>query len=162
MTMRVWRRLCRKSSARRGGTMVEFVLVALELFVVVFACLEFGRAILVYTSVANAARVGLRYAIVHGIDRSAGSGVTGVASQADICNVVVDYTKGSLLNGGLLSSRCGQTSGTRIQVVWPDNGLNTAGSRVQVTVVYNYDPFFTAFPKLKIPLGTTAQGIITY
>ena len=44
--------------------------VIMLLFVV-----EMGRMLLVYTTVANAARAGVRYAIVHGSTRTAGSTV---------------------------------------------------------------------------------------
>ncbi|HYM12899.1 MAG TPA: TadE/TadG family type IV pilus assembly protein [Bryobacterales bacterium] len=154
-------RISRRSSKRRGSTIVEFVFVALELFFVMFACLEFGRMLLVYTNVANAAKIGLRYAIVHGQERSGAVDTKdGPWTKTSVCAAVVDFAKSGLLNAGLLSAGCGQTTGTRIQVTPTTVGF--AGSVVQVTVVYNYDPFFTAFPGLNVPLGSTAQGIVTF
>ena len=55
-----------RASSRRGSTIVEFAVVAMLLLTVMFACFEFDRMLLTYTSLANAARAGARYAIVHG------------------------------------------------------------------------------------------------
>jgi hypothetical protein len=180
--MRAWSR----SSTRRGSTLTEFAIVALELFVVMFAVIEFGRMALVYNNVANAARVGLRYAITHGCARS-GTGQNGASgplmgvnsvgggcfgtntndpcpatpgSACNVCSVVIDYAKAGLINPNRLV--CQATSGGRIQVTWPDgtNGTGTPPSHVTVTVVYPYDPFFVL--PITVPLGSTAQGVITF
>lgn len=49
----------------RGATIVEFALVAPVLILVVLACLDFGRALNAYVTVANASREGARYVAVH-------------------------------------------------------------------------------------------------
>ncbi len=71
--------LPRKSASRRGSSLVEFALVSFQLLLVIFAAFEFGRMILVYTTVASATRIGVRYAIVHG-NTSTGTGVNGGAT----------------------------------------------------------------------------------
>ena len=137
---------------RRGGTLVEFAFVAVQLFLVLFAALEFGRMVLVYTNVANAARVGARYAIVHGSTRT-GSGVNGPSGPGQtvyIVNAVKDFARPGLLD----------TSRLAITVTYPDGNSNAPGSRVTVRVVYSYDPF-TILP-LRVPLGSTTEGIITF
>ena len=149
-------RMRRKFSSRRGSSLVEFALVLFQLVLVIFAALEFARMVLVFTNVANATRVGVRYAIVHGSKRT-GTGADGPASAADVCRVVNDYAKSGLLDTRRLA--CGATSGGRVRVTWPD-GVNDPGSRVVVTVVYPYDPF-TVLP-LNVPLGTTTEGVITF
>ena len=143
-------------ASKRGASLVEFALVLFQLFLVLFAALEFARIILVYTNVANSARVAVRYAIVHGGTRP-GTGINGQATAADVCGVVTDYAKSGLLDTGKLV--CNATTGGRISVTWPD-ATNTPGSRVVVTVVYPYDPF-TVLP-LKVPLGSSTEGIITF
>lgn len=142
------------SHPRRGSGLLEFAVVAFTLFLVVFAAIEFCRMALVYSSIASAARVAVRFATVTGND-GLGNGNT-TASVSDICGVVTRYTAG--LNTAALT--CGGTSGSRIQVSYPD-GSTTPGSRVQVTVVYTYDPFFTVLP-LAVNLGTTTEGYIMY
>src|SRR5690348_11240592 len=52
----------------RGQALVEFALCIVLLLAVIFAVIEFGRLMLVYTTIGNAARIGARYAIVHAGD----------------------------------------------------------------------------------------------
>jgi Flp pilus assembly protein TadG len=46
--------------------MVETAIVVLLALTVLFAIMEFGRALFTYHAISNAARLGTRYAIVHG------------------------------------------------------------------------------------------------
>jgi Flp pilus assembly protein TadG len=135
---------------RRGSELVEFAIVSFLLLSVVFAVFEFARMALVYNTVANAARVAVRYASVNGATQGS------PATVASVCNVVTSYTAG--LNTSAFS--CGGSTGSYIAVAWPD-GNNQPGSRVQVTVVYHYDPFFKALP-LKVNLGSTTEAYIMY
>jgi Flp pilus assembly protein TadG len=137
---------------RRGNTLVEMALIAVLLFLMLFAMVEFGRMALVYANIANAARVGARYAIVHGATNtgSGASGANGPGATAEIESIVKDYTKGGLLD----------TTRMNITVTYPDGGLNTPGSRVTVQVRYPYDPF-TVLP-LEVTLGSETTGVITF
>ena len=76
----------RRKRLERGAGLIEFALVALQLMLVLLSLLEFGRMVLVSTSVANAARTGVRYAIVHGATRT-GTGVDGPSSSGSTTNV---------------------------------------------------------------------------
>jgi len=141
-----------KSVSRRGSSLVEFALVSFQLLLVIFAAFEFGRMILVYTTVASATRIGVRYAIVHG-NTSTGTGVNGPsgpgANPTNVVNVVKDYAKVGLLDLSKLN----------VTVSYPDT-TNSPGSRVTVKTVYTYDPWVVL--PLNIPLGTTTQGVITF
>jgi hypothetical protein len=119
---------------------------------VLFGILELARMVVVATTVANAARVGLRYAVVHGSTNtgSGTAGPNGPGNTAEIENVVRDYAQVGLLNPAQLE----------INVGYPDAGLNSPGSRVSVQVVYPYDPL-TILP-LGVRLGSAAQGVITF
>lgn len=134
--------------------MVEFSLIAVMLVIVLLAIVEMGRMVLVYTTVANAARAGARYAIVHGGERT-GSGATGPSgpgSTTQVQTVVKNFASAGLLN----------TSNLTITVSYP-NGLNTAGSLVSVTVTYPYDPLVPYFSTiLSTTLGSTSEGVITF
>lgn len=146
-------------SQTRGSALVEFAFVAFQLLLLIFAALEFCRMVLVYTNVANAARVAARYAITHGSKRT-GSGVdgpSGPGNVTNICNVVTDYAKSGLLDTSKLP--CAASPGTGIYVTYP-NGTSDPGNPVTVTVVYPYDPF-TVLP-LGVRLGSTTQGVITF
>jgi hypothetical protein len=137
----------------RGQTMVEFSVVAFLLCLLLLAVIEIGRMVLVYTTVANAARAGARYAIVHGGSRT-GAGVDGPsgpgANPAQVVSVVKNFASAGLLSGALLI----------ITIAYP-SGSNAPGQTVNVTVTYPYDPLTTWFP-FRVRLGTTTQGVITY
>ena len=122
--------------------MVAFLLVMLLMGVV-----EMCRMVLVYTDVAQAARAGVRFAIVHGSDNP--------STTSDIQTVVKNF----------LSSAPADTAnaGLSISVTYPDTGsCNTPGCRVQVTVTYPYDPFVSYFPISGINLKSTSEGVITF
>ncbi len=132
--------------------MVEFAAVAVMLCVVLLASFEFARMALVSTAVANSARAGVRYAITHGADRS-GSGSTGPSGPSSDPAEVVTVVKNFASAGALDASRLS------VSVTYPD-GRNTARSRVNVTVVYPYNPL-TALP-VAVRLGSTSEGVIAY
>ena len=50
----------------RGQALVETTIAVMIAFTLIFGIVDFGRAIYAYDVVASAARVGSRYAIVHG------------------------------------------------------------------------------------------------
>jgi len=50
---------------QRGSTLVEFAIGASVFLLVMFACIEFGRALWVHNALADAARRGARYAVTH-------------------------------------------------------------------------------------------------
>jgi Flp pilus assembly protein TadG len=54
------------SEHERGQTLVEFALAVTVMFAVLFGICDFGRALYTYDLVTSAARIGSRYAIVHG------------------------------------------------------------------------------------------------
>jgi Flp pilus assembly protein TadG len=146
-------------TGNRGTQLFEFALVSLQLFVVIFGLLEIGRFVLVYTDVANAARVGARYASVHGcgVCDSTNNASNTPATAAQVCSVVQSYANATI-NTALLV--CGATTGGRIAVSWPD-GAEQAGYRVQVTVVYPYNPMFGLIP-LNVNLGSTTEEYIMF
>jgi len=149
-------RICgvRRWRTDQGGVLVEFTLIAVMLVVVMLGIVEMGRMVLVYTTVANAARAGARYAIVHGAERT-GTGVNGPSgpgSTTQVQTIVKDYAGAGLLN----------VSNLNINVSYP-NGTNTADSPVTVTVTYPYDPWVPYFSSLlNVTLGSTSEGVITF
>jgi Flp pilus assembly protein TadG len=144
----------RRRARQRGSSLLEFSVVSVLLFMVVFATLEFNRMVLVYTGVANAARAGARYAIVHGNSRS-GSGTDGPsgpsANPTEVLTIIRTYAGASPLNTGSLV----------INVTYPDSS-NLPGKRIRVSVTYPYDPFAWASLPLRVNLGSVSQGIIAY
>jgi Flp pilus assembly protein TadG len=148
-------------SSRRGSAIVEFALVGFTLLLVVFGMFEFCRMALVYADLASASRIAVRYAITHGVDRTAycgsGSGSCGSsdgsATASSICGssgVLTNFATGPLNSSNLVCTY-GGTGGL-------GGGV---GSTVQITVSYAYDPWFTVLP-LSVTLSSTSQGVITY
>jgi Flp pilus assembly protein TadG len=122
--------------------------------ITMFFVLEIGRMLLVYTAIANAAREGVRYAIVHGSSRSTGSAqnnASGPSSNpAQVVTVIDNFAGTGALN----------TSRLVISVTYPGSS-NAPGQTVNVSVVYPYDPFVTYFPAT-LRLGSASQGVIQY
>lgn len=146
-------RVMDRSREDQGSSMVEFVLISFILVIVLLGVVEMGRMVLVYTTIANAAREGARYAIVHGADQTVSpSGPGNPCTCTDVQNVVKNFASGGLVNTSLLT----------ITVSYP-NGDNNAGSPVSVKVTYPYDPFVNYFGSLlNGTLGSTSQGIISF
>jgi Flp pilus assembly protein TadG len=145
----------RRLKTAEGSTLVEFSLVAFMLIIVILGVVEMGRLVLVYTTIANSARAGARYAIVHGHDRAAGSGADGESgpgnNPAQVLTVVKNFGSAGLLH----------LSDSNITVTYSPS--NTVGSTVTVKVVYTYDPLVSFFNNLlNVNLGSTSQGVITY
>jgi len=137
----------------RGQTLVEFSLVAFLCMILLLSIVEISRMALVYTTVANAARAGARYSIVHGSVRT-GSGVDGPSGPAQNPAEVLTVIK-NFASAGLLIP-----SNLIITVSYP-GASNAPGQQVSVTVIYPYDPLTTYFP-LRVRLGSVSQGVIAF
>ena len=134
--------------------MVEFSVVAVLTAVMLLFVVEIGRTVLVYTTVANAARAGVRYASVHGSSRSAGATVDSASGPGNDPAQVVTVVK-NFASAGLLT-----TSRLVVHVTYP-GGSNAPGQYVTITAVYPYDPLTTYFSKT-LRLGSASQGIIVF
>lgn len=150
----------------RASNVVEFALLALILFGTVLGFIDVCRFMYVYTTVANAARAGERYAIVHGIDRT-GVGINGPSSSSDysqVTAVVNNYFH--LINfrtGTDIASPCPAAQGC-MQVDYLD-GPNTVGSRVRVAVQYPYNPltiFLSNGGGGWFTISSASEGVIAF
>ena len=137
----------------RGQTLIEFSLVAVLAVILLLSVVEISRMALVYTTVANAARAGARYAIVHGATRT-GSGTDGPSGPSPNPPEVITVIK-NFASPGLLS-----LNSLIITVNYP-GASNAPGQPVSVTVIYPYDPLTAYFP-LRVRLGSTSQGVIAF
>jgi Flp pilus assembly protein TadG len=146
-------RHARDGQTRSGQTLVEFSLVAFMTIILFLAIVEISRMVLVYTTVANAARAGARYAVVHGSNHT-GAGANGPSGPGNNPTQVVTVIK-NFASAGLLN-----TNALLITVNYP-NASNLPGRLVSVSVVYPYDPF-TSFLPLRVRLGSATQGVIVY
>jgi Flp pilus assembly protein TadG len=129
---------CRNNE--RGQAIIEFALVAVFLVVLVVSILEMSLFLYNYAVLTDAAKEGVRYAIVHG--SSTGTLVSGspesspwppcsTAATGGVLSTIQAYASASLHN----------TSGMSADLCYPD-GNNNPGSAVQVNVSYPYSPLF--------------------
>lgn len=120
-------------SDQRGTSIVEFAIGATVFFTAMFAVLEFGRALWVHNALADAARRGARYAVVHSANDIAG-----------VKNVVV---YGDPAGGG--QPLVNNLTTDNVSVAYSSFGLNNGTVSVSIT---NYQFQFV------VPLiGTTIQ-----
>jgi Flp pilus assembly protein TadG len=138
----------------RGQNLLEFAAITIVTLAVLFAVVEFGRMILVYTTIASAARIGVRYAMVTGTDN--------LATTTQITAVVNDYLSAAPIVTG---SGAGHAS---VNITYPGytplacaSGAKDPGCPVQVTVSYAYQPMLTYFP-INVTLSSQSQGVITF
>jgi Flp pilus assembly protein TadG len=140
----------------RGAVQIEFILSILTILFVMFAMWELIMIVHTMNVLSDAAKEGVRYAIVHGNRNTNCSGPvstpectdpdpTGVRVQA----VVLDYAKYSFHD----------ISGITVNVTYPD-GANVPPNRVRVTVAYDFVPY-TAF-NFRPTLHAAAEGRIVF
>ena len=130
----------RRAREDHGAAMLEFALVSLVFFTVVFGIMEYGRMILNYNVVSTAAREGVRYASVRG----ANSGHTATAS--DIQSYVADHSLGVL-------------TPANVTVTWSPN--NKPGSTVQVQTQIFFTPMVPLLPQSTLTLRSASMMVIT-
>jgi Flp pilus assembly protein TadG len=136
-----------RAKSERGSSLVEFSLVAFLLVMLLIGIVEMCRMVLVYNDVAQAARAGVRYAIVHGSDN--------LASTTAIQTVAKNFLGSAPVNLANV--------GLAVNVSYPDTGAcKIPGCRVKVTVTYPYDPLVGYFPITGVNLSSTSQGVITF
>lgn len=141
--------------AQRGSTIVETSIVMLLALMLIFGAIEFGRALYTYHAISNAARLGTRYAIVHGANCKPAGNCT--ATQATVETYVRSQTlavnatdlsvtpnwTGTDLNGG----SCSSTSEDR-------------GCTVTVTVTYPFN-FIVPFIGGRLPMSSSSQMVVS-
>lgn len=145
-----------RKAARRGGAVVEFAIVLMLLLTIILAGIEFDRLVLAYTTVANAARVGARYAIVHGGSRTGvGDPASGATDASKVIEVVKTFASAGTLDPEKVDVDVSYPASTSVA----DPG-NQPGKAVVVTVTYPYDPL--TFLPFSLDLTSTTRGVIVF
>ena len=133
-SLRALRRDC------RGVTAIEFALVAPTFFLVLYAMVELGWALLCYNQLGHAVYEAARYAIVHGADSS------DPADNAAVSDRVV-----------AAAPHLGD-AGITVTTTWdPDN---EPGSVVTVTATYAYEPLLDLFGWGSFDLASSNEMVI--
>jgi len=128
--------------------LVEFAACAVLTIMMLLVVIEFGRMVLVYTTVANASRIGIRFAMVHGSDNA--------ATTTQVQTIVNNYLTAAAID----------TSSATVNVTYPGYASCASGSKipgcpVKVTVSYPYQTMVTYFP-INVTLSSQSQGVITF
>jgi Flp pilus assembly protein TadG len=147
---------------KRGSSQIEFLLSFLIVIFVIYGVIEISMAVYAMNVLGDAAREGVRYAIVHGFNTDSancsGPGHTPACADATGANVeakVRDYARFSLHD----------TSGMTVNVQYLDGTVDPAGTatgtspRVQVDISYTYVPWIN-LPWTSPVLKASAQGRI--
>jgi Flp pilus assembly protein TadG len=138
----------------RGTALLEFSFSVWMLLLFTFLIFEFSMMVYTYSVLGDAAREGVRYAIVHGTDNTLCSGPSSGCGDSTGSNVT------AVVNGyAALSFH--DTSGMTVTPSWPD-GASSPSSRVLVTISYPYVPYLNVglfnAPAMKV----VAEGRIVY
>jgi len=151
---RLRQKATRAASEESGSASLEFSLSVWMLLLATFLIFEFCMTVYTYSVLGNAAREGVRYAIVHGTDNGSCSGPSsgcGDASGTNVKSVVNGYAAVSFHD----------ISGMTVTPSWPD-GTSTPSSRVVVTITYPYIPYLQV-PGFNAPtMKVTAEGRIVF
>ncbi len=110
-------------AARRGASVVEGAIVLPLVIILLVGMVDLAIAVYASNTTAEAARVGTRYAIAHGAKSKTPLGPA--ANNATVENKVRSSAPGMVASNVTVTS------------TWLD-GNNNPGSRVKVTVNYNY------------------------
>ena len=141
----------------RGQAQVEFVLSIMFVMLLIFGMLELMLLVYTYSVLADSAKEGVRYAIVHGTGNSSSSGPTCPCAAIDGApgtGVVKTYAQYSFHDASKMT----------VTVTYPDTAnppANQAPNRVRVTVSYPYQPFFgMGWPTVTV--NAAAEGRIAF
>lgn len=148
----------------RGQATVEFALVIVFLMALALSLIELVMMMHTYNVLADSAKEGLRYAIVHGTGNSQPSGptcpCTDIDGPAAPPGTVPGYGSGYGVVRTYAQYSLHDISTLTVTVTYPDAApANQAPNRVQVRVSYPYGAFFgLGWPTITV--NANAEGRI--
>ena len=149
---------------QNGVTTVEFAIVGVLMFVVLFAVIEFGRALFIMNTLTEATRRGARLAAVCPVGDpkpasaavfDSGSGSSAVVSGLTTANVVIEYLD---VNGTVIASpgaNFGQIRYVRARLV----GFSVSLIIPTIMPTLPMSGFSTTLPRES--LGIPRAGVVT-
>jgi Flp pilus assembly protein TadG len=145
-------------SKSKGQAQVEFALTVIFVMLLIIGSIEMIVLVYTYSVLADAAKEGVRYAVVHGTGvggtNCSGPGGGGIScSDSSAANVVAAVTKYTSLSFH-------DSSAMTVTPTYPD-GSSVAPYRVRVTVTYPYQPLFgLGWPTVTV--NAAAEGRIVF
>jgi|SRR5579871_4444802 len=151
--------------SRRGQAAVEFAMSAFALVALIFGVVEFGRIVLVFNTVTDAARLGARWAVTNSSPPNVSSVTTTDVSniQSGVRTVVTSFLQGGTVN----TNSAGLSINTTFSqyASCPSSpatcSITTPGNPVTVSISYPYDVLVSIYP-INITVRATSEGIITW
>jgi Flp pilus assembly protein TadG len=143
------RRFGRLTRGNRGAVQIEFILSIMVIMFVIFGMWELIMIVHTMNVLSDAAKEGVRYAIVHGSYNTSGSQSSG-GNKTAVENYVKDYANLTFHDMSAIS----------VSVTYPPNGTNNTGDRVRVEVAYTFVPY-TAL-NLRPRLTAASEGRIVF
>ena len=156
----------RRRHATHGQAQVEFALVIVFVMILILSMVELLTMMHTYNVLADSAKEGLRYAVVHGNRNSTPSGPTcpcaDIDGPAGPPGTVPGYGSGHGVVSTFAQYSLHDMTGLTVTVSYPDTAnppANQAPNRVKVVVAYPYHPFFNlGWPTVTI--NASAEGRI--
>jgi hypothetical protein len=152
-----------------GQATIEFALVVILLIVMVLSIIEIIFMMHTYNVLADSAKEGVRYAIVHGANNP--QGIAPPCTSATCPDLmgppappgtIPGYNSGYGIVKTFAQYSLHSTSGMAVTVTYPGGDATPANStpnRVQVVVAYPYQPFFgLGWPTITV--NAAAEGRI--
>jgi Flp pilus assembly protein TadG len=144
------RMLSKRFRDEEGSELIEYAVSILLVLTMIFGVIEVGRLMFTYTTIAQAARAGARYAAVHG----ALAGNAAANDPPAVVAVVDNLAAAAGLNIANIVT----------PIVTYPNGNSNVGSKVKVTVTY---PFTTVIqiPQLQVlnfTISSTTEAAICF
>jgi Flp pilus assembly protein TadG len=139
------------STRERGSTLVEFAIVSTAVLTLMFGIIDFGRALYTYHLVADAARIGSRFAMVRGT----ACAVTGCPTTPD---AVQTYVRG--LAPGI------EPNSLTVLTTWSagdgctDAAFQGPGCLVAVHVSYPFKFMIPLLPQFQMTMSSASQMVI--
>ena len=150
---------------QRGQALVEFAFVLVFWVIMVIAIIEMVLFMHTYNVLADSAKEGVRYAIVHGTHNSVPCGpvtCTDVTGPAAPWGTVPGYGNGYGVVKTFAQLSLHSTTNMTVAINYPGGDATPANktpNRVQVTVSYPYQPLFgLGWPT--VTLNAAAEGRI--
>ena len=156
--------MIRQSRRENGQAMIEFALTITFLTLLIFSIVEMLGFIYTYSVMANAAKEGVRYAIVHGANNSSPSGpATPVTASSPPCTASNNSTNIAAVSKqtkNFAGFSLHDTSNMTVYVCYLD-GNNSVNSVVAVTISYPFRPLF-GLGWLSATVNANAAGRIVF
>ncbi len=149
-----------------GQAQVEFALIVVVLMILILSMIEMITLIHTYNVLADSAKEGIRYAVVHGSGNSTPSGpscpCTDIDGPAAPPGSLAGYGSGYGIVRTFAQYSLHNMDGMTVTVSYPDTTnapANKPPNRVQVVVAYPYHPFFNlGWPTVTV--NAAAEGRI--